>query len=69
MVARGDLGVRVALEEVPHIQKKLIRSSVAWGCPVITATQMLESMIRLARPYPGRGDRRGQRCSSTAPAR
>ncbi len=33
MVARGDLGVRVALEEVPHIQKKLIRSSVAWGRP------------------------------------
>lgn len=50
MVARGDLGVRVALEEVPHIQKKLIRSAVAWGRPVITATQMLESMITASVP-------------------
>ena len=50
MVARGDLGVRVALEEVPHIQKKLIRSSVSWGRPVITATQMLESMINSPVP-------------------
>ncbi len=54
MVARGDLGVRVALEEVPHIQKKLIRSSVAWGRPVITATQMLESMI--SSPVPTRAE-------------
>jgi pyruvate kinase len=54
MVARGDLGVRVALEEVPHIQKKLIRSSVAWGRPVITATQMLESMIN--SPVPTRAE-------------
>ncbi|MGA3218134.1 MAG: pyruvate kinase [Acidimicrobiales bacterium] len=54
MVARGDLGVRVALEEVPHIQKKLIRSSVSWGRPVITATQMLESMI--SSPVPTRAE-------------
>ena len=54
MVARGDLGVRVALEEVPHIQKKLIRSSVSWGRPVITATQMLESMIN--SPVPTRAE-------------
>ena len=54
MVARGDLGVRVALEEVPHIQKKLILSSVAWGRPVITATQMLESMI--SSPVPTRAE-------------
>jgi len=50
MVARGDLGVRVALEEVPHIQKRLIRSSIAWGRPVITATQMLESMVTSTVP-------------------
>lgn len=54
MVARGDLGVRVALEEVPHIQKRLIRSAVAWGRPVITATQMLESMINA--PVPTRAE-------------
>ena len=54
MVARGDLGVRVALEEVPHIQKKLILSAVAWGRPVITATQMLESMIN--SPVPTRAE-------------
>jgi pyruvate kinase len=45
MVARGDLGVRLALEEVPHIQRRIIRSAVHYGRPVITATQMLESMV------------------------
>jgi pyruvate kinase len=54
MVARGDLGVRVDLEDVPHIQKRLIRSSVAWGRPVITATQMLESMV--TSPVPTRAE-------------
>lgn len=54
MVARGDLGVRVALEEVPHIQKTLIRSCIAWGRPVITATQMLESMVN--SPVPTRAE-------------
>lgn len=54
MVARGDLGVRVDLEDVPHIQKRLIRSSVAWGRPVITATQMLESMV--SSPVPTRAE-------------
>ncbi len=50
MVARGDLGVRCALEDVPHIQKHIIRSGVAYGRPVITATQMLESMVYAPKP-------------------
>jgi pyruvate kinase len=50
MVARGDLGVRLPLEEIPHLQKRIIRSSVAYGRPVITATQMLESMIHAPTP-------------------
>ncbi|MEO7555913.1 MAG: pyruvate kinase, partial [Acidimicrobiales bacterium] len=50
MVARGDLGVRVALEDVPHIQKRIIRYGVRYGRPVITATQMLESMVTASVP-------------------
>jgi pyruvate kinase len=50
MVARGDLGVELAVEEVPLIQKRIIRTTVMSGKPVITATQMLDSMERNSRP-------------------
>ncbi len=54
MVARGDLGVECSLAELPHLQKQIIRSCVAYGRPVITATQMLESMV--AAPVPTRAE-------------
>lgn len=50
MIARGDLGVEFPIEEVPHLQKYIIRTCVAWGRPVITATQMLESMVSAPTP-------------------
>ncbi|MBE0602429.1 MAG: pyruvate kinase [Deltaproteobacteria bacterium] len=54
MVARGDLGVETSLEEVPYLQRKIITAALAAGVTVITATQMLESMV--GSPVPTRAE-------------
>ncbi|HEU4356435.1 MAG TPA: pyruvate kinase [Actinomycetota bacterium] len=50
MVARGDLGVELPMEEIPVLQKEILRAARAAGKPAIVATQMLESMVRAPRP-------------------
>ena len=54
MVARGDLGSECSIEELPHLQKQIIQQCIAGGRPVITATQMLDSMV--TRPSPTRAE-------------
>jgi pyruvate kinase len=54
MVARGDLGTECPIEELPHLQKRIIRDCIAGGLPVITATQMLDSMVD--HPTPTRAE-------------
>ncbi len=50
MVARGDLGAEMPLEELPHLQKRILHRCIALGRPAITATQMLESMVSAPSP-------------------
>ena len=54
MVARGDLGLEFPIAELPHLQKRIIHECIARGRPVITATQMLESMVH--SPVPTRAE-------------
>jgi pyruvate kinase len=54
MIARGDLGAEMPIEELPHLQKRILQRCITLGRPAITATQMLESMV--AAPSPTRAE-------------
>ncbi|HEX2575398.1 MAG TPA: pyruvate kinase [Aquihabitans sp.] len=54
MIARGDLGAEMPIEELPHLQKRILERCITLGRPAITATQMLESMV--AAPSPTRAE-------------
>lgn len=54
MVARGDLGIEVAMEELPIIQRRIVKLAIRWAKPVVVATHMLESMI--TNPLPTRAE-------------
>ena len=54
MIARGDLGLEVPLQDIPNLQKEIIQVANSYGKPIITATQMLESMIY--NPTPTRAE-------------
>ena len=61
MVARGDLGVEIDFTELPGIQKNIIERSFSFGKPIVTATQMLDSMMVNPRPTRAEIYGRGQR--------
>jgi pyruvate kinase len=61
MVARGDLGIELPIEDVPLVQKRLLRLAGELARPSITATQMLDSMVASSRPTRAEVDRRRQR--------
>ena len=67
MVARGDLGIELPIEEVPIVQKKLIALAGALARPSITATQMLDSMVTLRRARRAPRSPTSPTRSSTAP--
>ncbi|MCA9297753.1 MAG: pyruvate kinase, partial [Phycisphaerales bacterium] len=50
MIARGDLGTELSIEELPHLQKRILERCITLGRPAITATQMLESMVNAPSP-------------------